>query len=193
MPGSATFDCRVRVEERQSQNLPSDIQPSRELIPRPVCYDLLSMIRMPRTLVALFMAFALFLQASGGSACAVRCLLGSCESNAKQDQSSKDSGCCADGQQDTHHGAEEKNQHKTGHQAKCDCGVMSSCDNPAPVAVNIAFLPQFDSPGILPEPLEFAQGMSQVQEPGHYGNDNGPPPAGPKYASFGRAPPVLLA
>lgn len=169
---------------------------SREPIPRPVCYHIVSMIRMPKTLVALVMTFALFVQASAGCACAISCLTTASGSHSETShhQDAKTDGDCCD--QDKH--PDSDNHHGLGHDQgsgpheKCGCPTVSSCDSDVPpsITANLSFAPTFDFVAVLPEPLELNIQPNQNQNPGYFGNDSGPPLRVPPAFCSPRAPPV---
>lgn len=79
---------------------------------------------------------------------------------------------------------------------ECNCTIRSGPVTPdqplaalAPSAQNT-----INVDGLIPERAEFrAPSLLEIASPGVYGTDSGPPTSWPNYATFGRAPPVLLA
>lgn len=158
-----------------------------------------SMIRTPKVLVTLFMMFALILQASAGSACAIGCLLGTCGSKqiatVHQDHDDDHGSCCdhekeESGAHDDHEGAP---QIGSDHKDPCGCPSFASCNAAVPTAVQAARVqvPNIDLPVILPETLTLKFDPVTVPEPGHFGNDSSPPLDGEYAPDHGRAPPVV--
>lgn len=154
------------------------------------------MIRMPKTLVALVMTFALFVQASAGCVCAISCLLGTCGSHSQashHEHSKADGGCCEhEKQANADHHTGLNNGHESGHQEQCSCPAVTSCDSVPTTATtaNLSYAPVFHFLAILPEPIELSFPMIEVQKPGHFGNDSGPPHRLPLAFRIPRAPPV---
>lgn len=157
------------------------------------------MTRLPKALVTLFMMFALILQASAGSACAIGCLLGVCGSKQvstdHQDHEKDNGGCCdhelgESAAHDDHGGAPQIGSE---HKDSCGCPSIASCSAIVPTAIQAerVQVPNTDLPAILPETLVSTFDPVTVPEPGHYGNDSGPPILGEYAPDHGRAPPVV--
>lgn len=143
------------------------------------------------------MAFALFAQASAGCACAIGCLLGTCSSKhaepSHHEEKDSDKACCDhEKQPDADHHSDGGHKGGSSHDDKCGCPTLATCDftAPTPVTASLASVPVFDTLAILPESLLVPIQLPQVQEPGHFGNDSGPPPRVPAAFSSPRAPPV---
>jgi hypothetical protein len=157
------------------------------------------MMRLPKALVTLFMMFALILQASAGSACAIGCLLGVCGSKqvstVHQDHE-KDNGSCCDHEKeesaahDDHDGAPQIGSE---HKDSCGCPSIASCSAIVPTAIQAerVQVPSNDLPVTIPETLFATCDPVKVPEPGHFGNDSSPPVSGDYAPDHGRAPPVV--
>jgi hypothetical protein len=171
-----------------------------ELIDLQSVYNEVLIVRIPKALMALVMALALFAQASSSCVCAIGCLLATCNSEPAgsthhQDQGS-DKACHDDVKRPS--GDHDVGQNLNGGSApddSCECPTLASGDLVVltTVITNLTSVPSFHTIALLPERLEVPISLPQVQEPGHYGNDSGPPASRPNYISLGRAPPVLLA
>ena len=157
------------------------------------------MVRLPKVLVTLFMMFALILQASAGSVCAIGCLLGTCGSkhvSTVHQNHEKVNGSCCDHEKeesaanDDHDvfpqiGSDQKNS--------CGCPSIASCSATIPTAIQEEKIqvPNSDLAVILPETLVPTFYPVSVPEPGHFGNDSSPPVLGEYAPDHGRAPPVV--
>lgn len=155
------------------------------------------MVRMPKALVALVMAFALFAQATAGCACAIGCLLGTCsskhsESSHHEEKESEKACCDHEKQPDADHHSDQGHKGSSSQDDGCGCPELAACDFTVPTTVtaSLTSFPVFDALAVLPESLEVPIELPQVQEPGHFGNDSGPPPRVPAASSSPRAPPV---
>ncbi len=156
------------------------------------------MPRLPKVLVTLFMMFALILQASAGSVCAIGCLFGGCGSKqvltTHQDHDD-DHGSCCDHEKNEFQGRSvhgNTSQIASEHKDACGCPVMASCDSAVPSTSEMARVQvtNVDLPVILAETLTINFARLRVPEPGHYGNDSGPPLRRPIDSLSSRAPPV---
>ena len=157
--------------------------------------------RLPKVLVTLFMMFALILQASAGSACAIGCLLGVCGSKqvstVHQDHHQSGGGCCDHEEQESKYQGEKGNIHRvsSAHNDVCGCPNLANCNLAIPTSTHEASgvqVPNIDLPVILAETLTPTFGAIKIPEPGHYGNDSGPPLCLTIGSLSPRAPPVAL-
>ena len=157
------------------------------------------MIRLPKILVTLFMMFALILQASAGSACAIGCLLGVCGSkqvSIVHQIHEKDNGSCCEPEserstaRDDHDGFPQIN---SAQKVSCGCPSMVSCSAIVPTAIQAERIqvPNVDLSVIWPETLVPTFHPISVSEPGHFCNDSSPPVLGEYALDHGRAPPVV--
>lgn len=153
---------------------------------RPVCCHNVLMFRSPKALIAILMTLALFMQASAGCVCAVGCMMGTC--GVEQAQPISEHACCDTDKQPN---APSFNKQSD----KCGCSNYSTCDSVVQknVTATLNPVPVFDTLAILPKTLELPVALSPIYEPGHFGNDSGPPASVPNHVSLGRAPPVFLA
>ena len=155
------------------------------------------MARLPKVLVALFMVFALILQASASSACAIGCLLGVCASKqvatVHHDHEKDHGGNCCD------HEKDESSDHDHGglaqfgseHKDSCGCPTMASCAVVVPKQKQEARVqtPNVDLPVNLPATLALTFSIVEVPEPGYFSNDSSPPVLGQYAPDHGPAPP----
>ena len=157
------------------------------------------MTRLPKVLVTLFMMFALILQASAGSACAIGCLLGVCGSKqvstVHQDHE-KDYGSCCDHEKEesgAHDDHDSAPQIGSVHKDLCGCPSIASCSATIPTVIQAERVqsPNVDLPVTLPETPTLIFCLVSIPEPGHFGNDSSPPLVGEYSPDHGRAPPVV--
>lgn len=156
------------------------------------------MNRFPKVMVTLFMMFALILQASAGSACAIGCLLGVCASKqvstAHEDHDKDHGSCCDHEKEELSHDRENDSAPRIGsdHKDSCGCPSIASCSSAVLTVPQVARVQvhNVDLPVILPETLTPTFGPITVLEPGYFGNDSSPPIFGEYAPDHGRAPPV---
>ena len=150
-------------------------------------------------MVTLFMMFALLVQASAGSGCAIGCLLGVCGSkqvSIVHQIHEKDKGSCCEPEveRSAAHG-EHDGFPQIGSEQKdsCECPSIASCSAIVPTAIQAERLqvPSTDLPVIWSETLVPTFYSVSVPEPGHFGNDSSPPVLGEYAPDHGRAPPVV--
>lgn len=157
------------------------------------------MARLPKVLVSLFMVFALILQASASSACAIGCLLGVCGS--KQvvtihlDHDKDHGGSCCDHEKDesSFHDHGSAAQIGSEHKDSCGCPSFASCTSTVSSVTQEARVQAShdDLPVILPVTLALTFRIVEFPEPGYYSNDSSPPLLGEYAPDHGRAPPVV--
>ena len=157
------------------------------------------MQRLPKVLITLFMMFALILQASVGSACAIGCLFGACGSkhaaNVHQDHDDDLGSCCDHEKEESgaHDNHADAPQIGSDHKDSCGCPSIASCTAAVPTAIQVARVqvPNIDLPVVFPETLVPTFALLAVPEPGHFSNDSSPPVLGEYAPDYGRAPPVV--
>lgn len=157
------------------------------------------MARLPKVLVTLFMVFALILQASASSACAIGCLLGVCASKqvatVHHDHEKDHGGSCCDHEKEESVAHDHEGWAQIGPQHKdfCGCPSIASCTSTVPMQKQEARVqtPNVDLPVNLPATLALIFSIAEDPEPGYFSNDSSPPVLGEYAPDHGRAPPVV--